>query len=91
MNNLLRTKARLASHARARDRRRALANVDTLVLATLVTVIVSIVVHGFSAAPLARRYRKWAAQLPPAARERGAVADVPARPTAQQAITPPVK
>jgi sodium/hydrogen antiporter len=48
-----------------------LANVDTVVLATLVTVMLSIVAHGFSAAPLVRRYSEWAATLPPQSAERG--------------------
>jgi sodium/hydrogen antiporter len=47
-----------------------LANVDTLVLATLVTVMISIVAHGFSAGPLGRRYGEWAATVPPLAAER---------------------
>ncbi len=38
--------------------------IDTIVLATLATVILSIVVHGFSAAPLSRRYGEWARRLP---------------------------
>jgi NhaP-type Na+/H+ or K+/H+ antiporter len=48
-----------------------LANIDTLVLATLVTVLLSIVAHGFSAGPLGRRYGEWAATLPPQSAERG--------------------
>lgn len=54
-------------------------NVDTLVLATLVTVILSVVAHGVSAAPLSRRYGEWAATLPPHAPERGEAPDVPTR------------
>jgi sodium/hydrogen antiporter len=58
---------------------RQLANVDTLVLATLATVILSILAHGFSAAPLARRYGEWAASLRPQAPERGEVPEIPTR------------
>jgi NhaP-type Na+/H+ or K+/H+ antiporter len=38
--------------------------IDTIVLATLATVVLSIVVHGFSAAPISRRYGEWAKRLP---------------------------
>lgn len=41
-----------------------LSGIDTLVLTTLVTVVASIVLHGVSAAPLARRYGEWAKGLP---------------------------
>jgi NhaP-type Na+/H+ or K+/H+ antiporter len=58
---------------------RQLANVDTLVLATLATVILSILAHGFSAAPLARHYGEWAASLRPQAPERGEVPEIPTR------------
>jgi sodium/hydrogen antiporter len=58
---------------------RQLASIDTLVLTTLVTVILSVVVHGFSAAPLSRRYGAWAATLPPDAPELGPAPDVPTR------------
>jgi NhaP-type Na+/H+ or K+/H+ antiporter len=40
-----------------------LSNVDTLVLATLLTVIGSVVAHGITASPLSRRYGRWAATL----------------------------
>ena len=58
---------------------RQLTNVDTLVLATLLTVVISIVAHGFSAGPLGRCYGEWAATLPPDAPERGAAPEVPTR------------
>ena len=48
-----------------------LTGIDTLVLATLVTVILSIVLHGLSAQPLSRRYGGWARSLPADAPERG--------------------
>ncbi len=54
-----------------------LTHIDTLVLTTLVTVILSIVAHGFSAAPLSRRYGAWAATLPADAPELGEAPDVP--------------
>lgn len=44
-------------------------SIDTLVLTTLVTVILSIVLHGLSAGPLARRYGGWSKALPPDAPE----------------------
>ena len=47
-----------------------LQGIDTIVLATLATVVLSIVVHGFSAAPLSRRFGEWAKGLPPDAAER---------------------
>lgn len=47
-----------------------LAGIDTIVLTTLLTVILSIVLHGFSAAPLSRRYGEWANELPADAPER---------------------
>jgi NhaP-type Na+/H+ or K+/H+ antiporter len=56
-----------------------LQNVDTLVLTTLLTVILSVVGHGFSAGPLSRRYAGWAESLPPDAAERGEAAEVPTR------------
>ena len=43
--------------------------IDTVVLTTLVTVILSILLHGLSAGPLARRYGGWAKALPPDAPE----------------------
>ena len=48
---------------------RQLTNVDAIVLTTLVTVILSIVLHGFSAKPLSRIYGAWASSLPPQAPE----------------------
>lgn len=56
-----------------------LEHVDTVVVATLVTVILSIVAHGFSAGPLSGRYGAWAASLPPGAPELGEAPDVPTR------------
>ena len=41
-----------------------LSGIHTIVVATLATVILSIVVHGFSAAPLSRRYGEWSRRLP---------------------------
>ncbi len=38
--------------------------IKTIVLTTLVTVILSIFLHGFSAAHLSRRYGEWADELP---------------------------
>ncbi len=58
-----------------------LANIDTVVLTTLFTVILSIVVHGFSAGPLSGRYAGWVATLPPDASELNEVPDVPSRRT----------
>ncbi len=55
-----------------------LTNVDTIVLTTLVTVILSVVAHGVSAAPLSGRYGAWAAKLPPDAAELGTAPDIPA-------------
>lgn len=43
--------------------------IDTVVLTTLVTVILSILLHGLSAGPLTRRYGGWAKALPPDAPE----------------------
>jgi sodium/hydrogen antiporter len=51
-----------------------LANIDVVVLATLVTVILSVVAHGLSAAPFSGRYARWAATLPSSAPEREAAA-----------------
>lgn len=47
-----------------------LRSIDTLVLTTLVAVILSILLHGLSAGPLARRYGEWSRRLPEAAPER---------------------
>lgn len=47
-----------------------LQSIDTLILATLLTVILSIVLHGLSAGPLARRYGEWSRRLPATAPER---------------------
>ena len=47
-----------------------LQGIDTIVLATLATVVLSIFVHGFSAAPLSRRFGEWAKRLPADAAER---------------------
>ena len=58
---------------------RQLAHIDIVVLTTLVTVILSIVLHGFSAAPLSSRYGAWAATLPPDAPELGEAPDVATR------------
>jgi NhaP-type Na+/H+ or K+/H+ antiporter len=49
-----------------------LSSIDTVVLATLVTVIMSIFLHGLSAGPLARRYGGWAQRLPRTAPEHDA-------------------
>jgi sodium/hydrogen antiporter len=57
------------------DQDQELANVHTLVLVTLCTVILSIVLHGLTAAPLSRRYGAWATTLPPGARERDRAPD----------------
>lgn len=46
-------------------------------MATLVTVIVSIIAHGFSAAPLAQRYAAWAQRMPPEAPELADEAEIP--------------
>ncbi len=46
-----------------------LPGIDTIVLATLLTVVLSIFLHGFSAAPLSRRYGEWTTKLPPDAPE----------------------
>jgi NhaP-type Na+/H+ or K+/H+ antiporter len=54
-----------------------LPHIDTVVLTTLVTVILSVVVHGLSAGPLSGRYGAWAATLPPGAPEHGEAPDVP--------------
>ena len=51
---------------------RQLPHIDTVVLTTLTTVILSIVAHGLSAALLTGRYVAWAATLPPGAPELGA-------------------
>ena len=56
---------------------RQLTHIDTVVLTTLVTVILSVVAHGFSAAPLSGRYGAWAATLPPDAPEMGTAPDTP--------------
>jgi len=53
-----------------------LAHIDVVVLTTLVTVILSIVVHGFSAAPLSGLYGAWVATLPPDAPELGGAPEV---------------
>jgi NhaP-type Na+/H+ or K+/H+ antiporter len=47
-----------------------LPHVDVLVMTTLITVVLSIVAHGFSAAWMSGRYGAWAATLPPDAPER---------------------
>lgn len=54
-----------------------LTHIDTIVLTALVTVILSIVLHGLSAAPLIGRYGDWAAKLPPDAPELGEAPEVP--------------
>ncbi len=54
-------------------------NVDTLVLTTLLTVVLSVIAHGLSAGPLGSRYGGWAAGLPPDAPERGKAPEVPTR------------
>lgn len=61
------------------EQEQQLDNVDTLVLTTLVTVVLSVVVHGFSAGPLGRRYGAWAAKLPPGAPELAEPPEVPTR------------
>lgn len=52
----------------------ATAVTDHLVDVASVTVLLSIVAHGFSASPLAARYGRWAATLPDGAPEKVAVA-----------------
>jgi len=47
-----------------------LRSIDTVVLATLVTVILSVFLHGITAGPLARRYGDWSRRLAPDAAER---------------------
>ncbi len=54
-------------------------NVDTIVLTTLLTVVLSVLLHGFSAGPLGRRYGEWAAKLPPGAPELAEAPEVPTR------------
>ena len=49
-------------------------SIDTVVLTTLVTVILSVFLHGLSAGPLADRYGAWARRLPPTAPETEEVA-----------------
>ena len=67
-----------------------LPHIDTVVLTTLVTVILSVVAHGFSAAPLSGRYGAWAAKLPPDAPELGEAPAYPvaARSSAEQILHP---
>jgi NhaP-type Na+/H+ or K+/H+ antiporter len=73
-----------------------LPHTDTILLATYFTVGLSVLVHGLSAAPLARRYARWYERTPrdsmesrPVAhqRPRGAVVP-PARAAASDAATP---
>lgn len=52
---------------------------DVIALTSLVTVILSVVAHGLTAAPLSARYGRWAASLPPGAAELREVPDVPTR------------
>jgi NhaP-type Na+/H+ or K+/H+ antiporter len=54
-----------------------LTHIDTIVLTTLVTVILSIVVHGLSAPLLSGRYGAWAATLPSRAPELAEAPEVP--------------
>ena len=58
---------------------RQLPHIETLVLTTLTTVILSIIVHGLSAAPLSGRYGAWAATLPPGSPELGPAPEVRTR------------
>lgn len=62
---------------------RQLPHVETIVLTTLTTVILSTVAHGLSAAPLSGRYGAWAATLPPGSPELDPAPEVPTRRTAQ--------
>ena len=56
-----------------------LTNIDTVVVAALVTVVLSVVAHGLSAPVLAGRYGEWSATLPPGAPELGDAASVHTR------------
>ncbi len=69
---------------------RQLTNIDTIVLTTLFTVILSIVAHGFSARPISGRYAEWVKTLPPEAPEFGEVPDVPTRRSAARGQPHPV-
>jgi len=62
-----------------------LQHIDTVVMTSLATVILSVIVHGLSAAPLSGRYGAWAATLPPGAAELGAAPAVPTRRSALRA------
>ncbi len=59
------------------DEYRELPHIETVVMTTLTTVILSIVAHGLSAAPLSGRYGAWAATLPPDSPELGSAPHVP--------------
>ncbi|MFD3701908.1 cation:proton antiporter [Nocardia sp. NPDC058658] len=61
---------------------------DHLVDVASVTVLLSIVAHGFSAAPLAARYGRWAATLPDDAPEKVAVTPPSTRRIVLQADSP---
>jgi NhaP-type Na+/H+ or K+/H+ antiporter len=65
-----------------------LPHIETLVLTTLTTVMLSIIVHGLSAAPLSGRYGAWAATLPPGSPELGPAPEVRTRRSAPQGRTP---
>ena len=64
---------------------RQLPHIDTVVMTALTTVILSVVAHGLSAAPLSGRYGAWAATLPPGAPELGTAPAVPTRRSALRA------
>ncbi len=66
---------------------RQLPHVETIVLTTLTTVILSTVAHGLSAAPLSRRYGAWAATLPPGSPELDPAPEVPTRRSAPHGRT----
>jgi NhaP-type Na+/H+ or K+/H+ antiporter len=58
------------------EQEQQLPNIEAITLTSLATVILSVVAHGLSAAPLSGRYGRWAATLPPQAPELGAAPDV---------------
>ena len=55
-----------------------LPGIHTITLTALLTVLLSIVLHGLSAGPLTRRYTVWAGTLPNDARELGRAPRLPA-------------
>ena len=66
---------------------RQLPHVETVVITTLTTVILSIIAHGLSAAPLGGRYGAWAATLPPSSPELDPAPEVPTRRSAPRTRT----